>query len=126
KRRLCERNRNHAMQVIPLPLEEGMLLHVKHEIEIPHRAAVCPSLAQASETNAGLIFNPGGNLPFDRFLLYHSSLPLALRALIADYRARSVTVRAGTGNTEKALLIADLPSPATRPAGGRSFVPRAS
>src|SRR2546422_422440 len=55
--RLRKRDRNHAMQIGPLPFEEWMVLYVENDVKVTRRAAMHSSLAQTAEANARFIFH---------------------------------------------------------------------
>ncbi len=66
---LRKRNRDHAVQIIPPPLEKRMLLHMQHNVEIAMRPAVNAGLAESGESNASFILDARGDLRVNRFLL---------------------------------------------------------
>ena len=64
---------------------------------------------------------PAGILVSDHALAENSSLALALYARIGDDAARALASRAGAGDAEEALLVADLATSRTGAAGGGGF-----
>ena len=124
-RGLSEGDRNHAVQIITLPIKEGMLLHTQHQVQISGRAAVDAGFSDSGEANAGTVFHSGGDFGVNGFLLHNAAFAAAIRAGVADYAARPMTIWTSTRNAEKALLISDLPATAAGPATGGSFALRA-
>src|SRR6185503_14224194 len=74
---LSEGNGNHAMQIGPLTLEERMILHVEHDVEIAGGTAVRTSLAKSGETNTSFFLNAGRDLGFYSLLLNNAGFPAA-------------------------------------------------
>src|ERR1700730_4310517 len=118
---LGKRNRDNAMQVVSLPLEEGVLFHMQNNIEVARRAAVETSFAVSGETNARSILDSGWNFRVHRPLPQDATFPFALQARIGDYTARTLAGGTGARNTEEALLVAHLPPATTRTASHRRF-----
>src|SRR5215472_11244582 len=102
-----------------------MILHVQHDVEVSEGATMGAGFAEAAETNTRLLFHPRRNFGFDRLRGQDASLAFAFQAGIADHRAAPLTRRAGAGNAEETLLIADLAT-ATAAAAGRGFAAGAS
>src|SRR5215469_5299145 len=94
-----------------------MVLHVEHDVEVSEGAAMDPGFAKTAETNAGLLLHSGRNFGFHRLRSHDASLAFAFRAGIGNHRASALTRRAGAGNAEEALLIADLATSTTGAAG---------
>jgi hypothetical protein len=109
------------MKIGTLPFEQGMVLYVENNVEVAMRAAVNSSLAQSGEADSGFVFDACGNLGVNRFLLNHPAFTLALAARIADHASGALACRAGAGNAEEALLIADLSTPRAGAARHRRF-----
>src|SRR3954463_3092187 len=104
------RNRNHAIEIVPLTLEEGVFFDPEHKIHISRGAAVYASFTETCKANASSLFHPGGNLGVDGFLLHPPAFTTAVRAWIADYTSRPVACRTSARDAEKSLLISDLPT----------------
>src|SRR5260370_32543625 len=122
--RLCERGRNHTVQVVSLTLKEGILFDVQDHIQIARWPAECARFAQAGETNSRAVLPPRRHLGFNHAPAQHAAFAFALRARIGDYTARALAGWAGSSDAEEALLIPDLASPVARSAGNRSFAGR--
>src|SRR5437660_230862 len=111
---LRKRNGNHAMEVGSFTLEEGMLFHMQHDVEIAGRPTEITSFSQTGVADASAVFHPGGNLGLDLTLFEYAAFPPAFGAGIRYHSTGTLTRAAGAGNTEKTLLIAHLaPSTAT-------------
>jgi hypothetical protein len=91
---------------------------MKHNVEIPIRAAMKTGFTESGEADTRVVLNPGGNLGFDRLRLNHPAFAFALAARIAYQRAHSLARRTGARDAKKALLIADLSAPGTAAASG--------
>src|ERR1700730_16157627 len=98
---LGKRNRDNAMQIVALPLEEGMLLHMQNNIEVARRAAVQTSFAVSGETNARSILDSGRNFRVHHPLPQYASFRCALQPGICDYTARTLAGGTGARNTEQ-------------------------
>jgi hypothetical protein len=85
-----------------------MLAHVHDDIEVAGRSAGGAGFAFADETQLLAGRDPGGNLDGDLPLARDPSRAAAFGARLRDDLAGAAALRAGTGNGEKALLIADL------------------
>src|SRR5215469_6239197 len=94
-----------------------MILYVQHDVEVSEGAAMGSSFAEAAETNTRLLFHPRRNFGFHRLRGQDASLAFAFRAGIADHRATPLTRRAGAGDAEETLLIADLATSTAAAAG---------
>ena len=79
QRSLRKRDRDNAVQIVSLPLEEGMLLHVQDHIQVAGRATVKAAFAVSREANAGSVFDSGGNFGVNRPLAQHPAFAFALR-----------------------------------------------
>jgi len=96
QRGLRERNWNRAVEIVSLALEEGMLLHVQHNVEISRRPAVYSGFPYSCETDAGTILNSSRNFRVNGFLLDDAAFPFAFRAGIADHAACALTCGTST------------------------------
>jgi len=99
---------------------------MKDDVKVSRRAPLDPGLSYSREANASAVFDSGGNLGVNRFLLYDPTFASALRAWVADHTARALACRAGPGYAEKALLVADLATSSTGPATRGGLALRAS
>src|SRR4029077_10290874 len=120
-RGLRHRDRNDAMQVVAFALEERMLLHVKHDIQITRGTTELTALAPTAKADASPVFNSGRNLRVDGTLAKHSALAFALRARISNDVAGSLARGTRARDAEEPLLVANLPAAITGAAGRRSF-----
>ena len=120
---LGKRNRNHAVQVVPLTLEEGMLFHVQNYVQVARRAAVQAAFSVSGEANAGAVFHAGGNFCVHRPLPQHPAFAFALGTGIGDHAARALAGGTGARNAEEALLVADLAAAIAGTAGDRELCP---
>jgi hypothetical protein len=96
------------VQIVALPLEEGMLLHMQNHVQVARRAAVEAAFSVSRETNAGSVFHAGGNFSVYRPLTQHPAFAFAFGAGIGDHITRTLAGGAGTRNTEETLLVANL------------------
>ena len=115
---LGNRDRDDAMEVIAFAREEGMIFHMKNEVEVAGRPAKLTDLSHPRKTDAGSILDPCGNLRVNGILAQDSAFTLALGARVGNYAACALAGRAGTGDAEKSLLIANLAAAVAGTAGG--------
>src|ERR1700730_13153872 len=106
--RLGIRDRDHAMQIVPLAFKEGMLLHVQNHIQVAGRAAVKSAFSVAREADARTIFDSGGNFRVNSALAQDPAFAFALGTRMGNYAPCALACGTGALNTEEALLIADL------------------
>jgi hypothetical protein len=109
-RRLCNRDRHYAMQIVALPCEEWMFFHMKNDVEIAGWSAKLADFPGTCKANARSVFHARRNLGIYRSLTEDAALAFALGARIGDHVARSLAGWASTSNTEEALLISNLPA----------------
>src|SRR5581483_8878714 len=102
-------------------LEEAVLLHVKHHVQVARRTAVDAALALSAEAHACPVFHSRRDLDLDPPLANHTPFAVALGAGIGDHAARARARRARPRNGEEPLLISHLPPPAASAARGRLF-----
>src|ERR1700680_842433 len=105
---LRERDRDDAVQIVALTLEEGMLLHMQNHIQITRRAPVEATFPVSREANAGSVFHAGGNFRVYGPLTQHPAFPFALGTGIRDHVTRPLASGTGARNAEKTLLVANL------------------
>src|ERR1700680_2188432 len=108
------RDWDHAVQIVPLALEEGMLLHMQNHIQITGRAAVQTAFTVAREADAGSIFDSGGNFRVNGSLAQNPAFAFAPGTWIGDYTACALASGTSARNTEEALLVTNLPPASTR------------
>src|SRR5271157_2420651 len=113
ERGLRKRNRHHAVQILALALEEGMLFGVQHHVEIAGGAAVKSRLAFAGVQNASAFLNARRHVHLHRTLACDASMTFALVAGMDDQLARALAGAACPRDGEEALLIAHLSAAAT-------------
>jgi hypothetical protein len=114
------------MKVRALTFEKWVVLHVKDNIKIASRAAMHTGFTQRAESNAGLVFDSGGNLGFYCLLLNVATFAPALCTRIADHTSGSLTCGASASDAKKSLLVAHLATPATGTASSGRFAVSAS
>src|SRR6185503_18901617 len=102
--------------VIALALEDGVLLDVEHDVEVPRPRAVGAGLALAGQPQLGSLVHPRGDLDGQRALGAHATLAPAGRARLHDAAAGPTAHVARTRHREEALLEGDLAAPAALPA----------
>ena len=73
------------MQIVPFPLEEGMLFHMQHNVEITRRAALHPAFTHSRIADTRSVFHPGRNFRFHRSLFQNPRLPLCIWAWIRNH-----------------------------------------
>ena len=111
-------DRDDAVQVVAFAREEGMLLHVQHDIQIACGAAELADFAGTGKANAGSVFDAGRNFGVDGALAQNAAFAFALRAGIGDDAAGALAGGAGARDAEKSLLVADLAASVTGAASG--------
>ena len=67
ERRLRERNRNMAVQIVLAPLEEFVVLNVQHNVKITRRTALSAGIALSGYSQLRSIVDAGGNFQLERF-----------------------------------------------------------
>ena len=80
-----------------------------------------PSFTVSRETDAGSVFDSGGNFRIDRPLSQDPALAFALGTGIGDDTARALAGRTSARDAEEALLVANLAPAIARTTGDRSF-----
>src|ERR1700686_1996852 len=105
---LRHRNRDHAVQVVALAREEGMLFDVQHYVQISGRPAESANFPSAGKANSSAVFHTGGNFGVHGALAQNAPFALALRARIGDDAACALAGGTATGNAEESLLIPNL------------------
>ena len=105
---LRHRDRNHAVQVVAFAREEGMLLHVQHDIQISGRTAEGADFSRAGKANSRSVFHARGNFGVYGALAKNAAFAFALRAGIGDDAARALASGTGASDAEESLLVANL------------------
>src|SRR4051794_16482088 len=95
ERGLSNVQRDGAVQVVFVALEEGVLLHLQEHIKIARRAAVPAGLAFAGEPQAVAIGDAGRNVYLELALRLAITLAATFGARIADDLSGAVTRAAG-------------------------------
>jgi len=96
------------MEVVAFAFEEGVLFNVQNYVEIACGSTRGAGLAVPGKADAGAVFDTGGNFGFDGAFTQLTSFAFAFRARIGDDASSALTRRAGAGNAEESLLIANL------------------
>src|SRR6516225_1911747 len=107
-----------AVQIVPVPPEELMLLDLDDDIQVPGRAARGPCFALALEAQLLTGCDAGRNLHRDLAFPRHTAGAAARRARPGDDLAVPATLRARLRDREEALLPAYLPVATTHRACG--------
>jgi len=102
------------VQVIPLALKEGMFLDMQNNVKVASRSTEVSSLPKSSVANARAVFHSRGNFCLDRALAQYSALAFALRARIGNYTATALARGTSPRDTEKSLLVTNLPAAVAR------------
>src|SRR5882757_2000542 len=103
-----------------------MLFDMKDNVKVAGRPTESAGFAESGEANASAIFDSGGNFGFDRALAHQASFAFALGAGVGDHAASALAGRAGAGDAEESLLIANLAPPITGAALNRGFARRSA
>src|SRR5450830_647490 len=119
QRRVDKADRHFAEQVLAVTLEDRVLAHIDHHVQITRRTALGPRLAFARQANA--VTGIHARRHFDRqgFGLFDTPFAVARIARVRDDLALAMAARAGLLHREEALLHADLTDPATGRASDR-------
>ena len=105
------------MEVVPVPLEELVRLHVENHVEVASRTTEAASFAFARVADAGVGLDAGGNLDEDLVFAADAAVAFAGEAGGADDRAGAAANGAGAGDGEEALLRTNLAAAAALLAG---------
>jgi hypothetical protein len=109
------------MEVITLARKKRVILHVKDNVEVTCRPAKLADFSRSRETDAGSVFDSGGNFGVHDPLAQNSAFALTLRAGIGDHASRALACGASTSDAEETLLIPDLSAPLAGTAGSGTF-----
>ena len=107
QRRRHHRDRNTAMQVGAVALEERVRGERQENIEVAGRPAAHAGLAFAGEANAGAVLDAGRDVDRQRALARDPSRARAGRARVFDHLAAALADRTGALEREEALGVAD-------------------
>src|SRR5690606_26310588 len=113
----CHGDRDLAVQVVTVALEDRVLLDPDLDIEIPRRAAVDPGLSVARGADPHAVLDAGGDVDLEGLLLLDAALAVAGRAGIRDDLAAATAGRACLLDREEALLHAHAALPVAGVAG---------
>src|SRR5688572_26990752 len=103
QRRLGEADRHLAVQVVPVSLEDAVLLEVDHHVEVAGGAPVHAGLPLAGQADAVALVHAGGDLHLQGLVLLDAAGPAAGRAGVGDHLAAAVAGGAGLLDGEEAL-----------------------
>lgn len=109
------------MEVIALARKKRVILHVKDNVEVTCRPAKLADFSGSRETDAGSVFDSGGNLGVHGPLAQNPAFALALGAGIGDHASRALAGGASTSDAEETLLIPNLSAALAGAAGGWTF-----
>src|SRR4051812_1369789 len=110
ERQRREVDRDLAVKVVPVALEELVVLDVDHHVQVPGRAAIGSGFAFARKPQTLAAGNAGGNADGDLAILLDAAAAPARRARIRDDAAGAAALAAGPRDREEPLLVAELPT----------------
>src|SRR5690606_13623104 len=113
QRGIGKTDRYFAIQMLAIALEDRMLTHVDHDVQIARRTTLSAGLALARQANAITGIDAWRHLDRQGLLLFDAPLPMAAAARIGNHLAAAMTARTGLLNREEALLHAHLADAAT-------------
>src|SRR5690606_28017811 len=119
ERRVGEADRDLAVQMLAVTLEDRVLADIDHHVEVAGRPTEGPRLALAGQADAVAAVDAGRHLDRQGLVFLDAPLTLAGATGIGDHLAAAVAARAGLLHREEALLHADLADAATGTAGDR-------
>ena len=110
QRSLRERQRNLAVNIIVLAVEEVMRLDAKDDVQVAVRAALGAAFPFAVQTNLSALINTRRNADVDFTLLLHFARAVAGAAFFLDDLAGAAAVRAGAAidHAAKRRVLNDL------------------
>ena len=111
ERGLRNRYRDLAVDIIALPLEEGVLLDRDHHVEIAGGSIAESRFPLTRNAQTGTILHAGRNSKLEDLLFLNHARTAALTAGLLDDAARPVAGGTGSADCEKALLKTNLPPP---------------
>jgi len=104
------------VQIVAVAVEERVFLNVQDDEKIARWSAMQSRLALSGVTNAGLVLHTGWYLDLDHALVKHPALTFTLRTRVSNHRTRALAGGTCARDTEKTLLISDLPTSSARAA----------
>src|SRR5690606_12285093 len=104
QRRVGEADRHLAIQMLAVALEDRVLTHVDHHVQITRRATLGTGLAFAGQANAVARVDACGHLHGKRLLFFDAALAVAAATGIGNHLAAAMAARAGLLHGEEALL----------------------
>src|SRR6266568_1903436 len=110
---LGERNRNRAVEIVPLPLEKRMLMNLQHHVKIARGPSVRSRLPFATDAKPRAVIHAGWNLQTQDFLLADPSFPMAVRASFPDHLSHTLALRACLAESKESLRMPDLSAAST-------------
>nr|GEU28124.1 hypothetical protein [Tanacetum cinerariifolium] len=108
QRRLGERDRHFAVQVVALALEHGVRLDVDFHVQVARRPAIGPRFAVAGRADAHAVVDADRDFHFQGLVALDAALARAGGARFRNDLAGAVALGAGLLDAEKALLHAHL------------------
>ena len=108
QRRLRKADRQFAVQVVAVALEDRMLAHVHFHIQIASRRSGRARLALPGQADAVTVVDAFGDLHGQRAGFFEATLAMAFPARLLDRLAAAAAVRAGLLDREDAVLHAHL------------------
>src|ERR1051326_8645359 len=110
------------MEVVLMPLEDGMFADLQRDEQVAGRAAVRAGLAFLGETKLRPVIDAGRNIDFELALAAHITLTAALLAGPPDNLSPAAALRAGTADRKERLLIDHLAASAAGGAGDQAIL----
>src|SRR3989338_3801649 len=117
--RIGEADRHFAIQVLAVALENCVLAHIDHHVQVARRTTHATGLAFARQANAVTGIDTRRHLHRQGLVLFHPTLAVAGGAGLGNHLAIAMATRAGLLHREEALLHAHLADAATGGAGDR-------
>src|SRR5690606_5347157 len=104
QRRLRQADRQLAVEVIAIALEDRVLANAHLDVEIAGLGAGRSGLAFTRQADAVAVVHAGGNLDLQGFLTLDAAVPVAVLAGIDDVASAAAAGRAHLLHREDALL----------------------
>ena len=105
--------------MLAVTLEDRVLAHIDHHVEVATGATQGPGFAFAGQTDAVARVDARRHLDRQGLLLFHATLAMTGRAGLGNDLAAAVAARAGLLHREETLLHPHLANATTGGAGGR-------
>src|SRR5207253_9879227 len=93
QRRARDGDRHDAVQVVAVAREDLVLFQADLDVQVARRPAVRAGLAVARAADAHAVVDAGGDLDFERLLLFHAALAVARGAGLGNDLARAAAMR---------------------------------